>query len=75
MLNNSNRILFAAEAQNMTEQSRSVEHDHARSEGTATAGGWLAGAMARLCHEVCGPKEFELTTRFNAKIYPVHRSP
>ncbi len=53
----------------MTERSRSVEHDHASSEGTAKAGGWLALAMARLCNEVCGPKALELTTRFNAKLY------
>ncbi len=54
----------------MTERSRSVEHDNARSEGTATAGGWLgiAVAMARLCNEVCGPKSLELTIRFNAKL-------
>ncbi len=55
----------------MTERSRRVEHDNARSEGTAKAGGWLdiAVAMARLCNEVCGPKTLELTTRFNAKRY------
>ncbi len=46
MLTDSSRILFADGAQDMTEQSRSVEHDNARSEGTATAGGWLAVAMA-----------------------------
>ncbi len=53
----------------MTERSRSVEHDNARSEGTAKAGGCLAVAMARLCNEVCGPKTLELTTGFNAKLY------
>ncbi len=55
----------------MTERSRRVEHDNARSEGTAKAGGWLdiAVAMARLCNEVCGPKTVTLTTRFNAKLY------
>ncbi len=53
----------------MTERSRRVEHDNARSEGTAKAGGWLAVAMARLCNEVCGQKTLELATRFNAKLY------
>ncbi len=55
----------------MTERSRRVEHDNARSEGTATAAGWLgiAVAMARLCNEVRGPKTLELATRFNAKLY------
>ncbi len=53
----------------MTERSRRVEHDNARSEGTAKADGWLAVAMARLCNEVCGPKTLELATRFNAKLY------
>ncbi len=55
----------------MTERCRRVEHDNARSEGTAKAGGWLgiAVAMARLCNEVCGPKTLELATRFNAKLY------
>ncbi len=42
----------------MTERSCGVEHDNARSEGTAIAGGWLALATARLCNEVCGPKTF-----------------
>ncbi len=47
----------------MTERSRRVEHDNARSEGTATAGGWLgiAVAMARLCNEVCGPKDISIS--------------
>ncbi len=53
----------------MTERSRRVEHGNARSEGTATAGGWLALAMARLCNDVCGLKTLELATRFNAKLY------
>ncbi len=53
----------------MTDRSPRVEHDNARSEGTAKAGGWLAVAMARLCNEVCGPKTLELATRFNAKAY------
>ncbi len=46
----------------MTERSHSVEHDNARSEGAAIAGGWLAIAAARLGNEVCGPKTLELTT-------------
>ncbi len=53
----------------MTKRSRGVEHDNARSEGTATAGGWLAVAMARLCNEVCGQKTLELATKFKAKLY------
>ncbi len=53
----------------MTKGSRRVEHDDARSEGTTTAGGWLAVAMARLCNEVCGPRTLELATGFNAKLY------
>ncbi len=69
MLINAARILFVDEAPNMTERSRSMEHEYARSEGTATADGWLAVAMARLCNEVCGPKTLELSTRFSAKLY------
>ncbi len=58
----------------MTERSRRVEHDNARSEGTAKAGGWLAVAMSRLCNEVCGPKTLELATRFNALLGRVQRN-
>ncbi len=54
----------------MTKRSRKVEHDDAGSEGTATAAGWLAVAMARLCNEVCGPRDIRIRQpRLNAKLY------
>ncbi len=44
----------------MTERSRRVEHDNAKSEGTAKAAGWLAVAMVEALQRSMRTKDIRI---------------